>query len=99
MSKPKVFMVGVVAGIFLIIMGATITTGTLEREYCYDVVNQTVFNATTNTTTYTNDIICETYNIPFDWQFKLAIGSLFMLLGVGYVLYVYGTGNYKSRED
>ncbi|HPQ79498.1 MAG TPA: hypothetical protein PLG47_03550 [Candidatus Dojkabacteria bacterium] len=99
MSKPKVFMVGVVAGIFLIIMGATITTGTLEREYCYDVVNQTLFNATTNVTTYSNYILCDTYTIPFDNLFKLAIGSLFMLLGLGYVLYVYGTGNYKSRED
>ena len=84
-------MVGVVAGIFLIVMGATITTGTLEREYCFDVVNQTLFNATTNVTTYTNDVLCETYSIPFDWNLKLAIGSLFMLLGVGYMLYVYGT--------
>ena len=87
-------MVGVVAGILLIISGAIITTGTLEREYCYDVVNQTAFNGTTNITTYTNDIICETYTIPFDWYSKLAIGSMFMLLGVGYILYVYGTGEY-----
>ena len=87
-------MVGVVAGILLIISGAMITTGTLEREYCYDVVNQTSFNATTNITSYTNDIICETYNIPFEWQSKLAIGSMFMLLGLGYVLYVYGTREY-----
>ncbi|RLG31093.1 hypothetical protein DRN98_06830 [Methanosarcinales archaeon] len=89
-SKPKVFMAGVVAGILFIILGALVSTHSFEREYCFNVINQTN-TSLENITTYTNDVLCKTYIYPINSNLKLALGSLFMLLGVGYILYIYGT--------
>ncbi|MEA3420774.1 MAG: hypothetical protein U9Q97_03750 [Acidobacteriota bacterium] len=93
-------MAGVVAGIFLIILGANVAGSTsfvLEKEYCFNTITQ-ANTSVANITSYTNDIICDTYTYPFNANIRLAIGSLFMLLGLGYILYIYGT-LYEKKKD
>lgn len=96
-SKPKVFMCGLVAGILLILLGAFITTQDFTTSNCFDVVNQTELNTTTNITTYTNDVLCEEYVYPTPWNLRLALGTMFMLLGLGYILYCFGTREVKPQ--
>ncbi len=94
----NVTFLGIFAGIIMILMGLNVAEGTITLNDCYALPNQTITNATTNTTTYTNEVICSSYDYDVGTNNKLAVGWLSVLAGLGIAMDALLVAGYVKKE-